>query len=77
MKNIIFSRRNLDFKIVNLGIFSVISELLRFYRARLHMLFFQIVFFFVRQIFLNKYVFENYNNTHCFNFRNLITGNAN
>ena len=37
MKNIIFSRRNLDFKIVDLKIFSVISELLRFYRASLHM----------------------------------------
>ena len=36
MKNIIFSRRNLDFKIVDLKIFSVISELLRFYRASLH-----------------------------------------
>ena len=38
------------------------------------MLFFQIVFFFVRQNFLNNYVFENYNNTRRFNFRYLITG---
>ena len=37
MKNIIFSRRNLDFKIVNLDIFSIILELAWFYRARLHM----------------------------------------
>ena len=36
MKNNIFSRRNLDFRIVNLELFSVILELPWFYRARLH-----------------------------------------
>ena len=36
MKNIIFSRRNLDFNFVNLEQFSVISELLRSFRTRLH-----------------------------------------
>ena len=35
MKNIIFSRRNLDFKIVDLELFSVILHLAWFYRARL------------------------------------------
>ena len=33
MKNIIFSRRNLDFKIVDLGLFSGILDLTWFYRA--------------------------------------------
>ena len=35
-KILFFSRRNLDFQIVDLEIFSVNSELLRFYRASLH-----------------------------------------
>ena len=37
MKNIIFSRRNLDFNIVNLAIFSMILELAGSFRTRLHM----------------------------------------
>ena len=36
MKNIIFSRRNVDFNIVNLELFSVILELPRSFRTRLH-----------------------------------------
>ena len=38
MKNIIFSRRNLDFKIADLGLFSGILHLTWFYRAGLHMI---------------------------------------
>ena len=36
MKNIIFSRRNLDFNFVNLELFSAISELPGSFRTRLH-----------------------------------------
>ena len=42
MKNIIFSRRNLDFNFGNLELFSVISELPGSFRTRLHIA----VFFF-------------------------------
>ena len=43
MKNIKFSRRNLNFKIANLVLFSMILELVWFYRARLHMKIFDLL----------------------------------